>query len=160
MAKNNRLTKAEKQEVLNTVVEGLVKQGRTSTVTTVVGVGLSTGRKCVYRYVPDEVEAPATSCAVGQLIPPDAYQSWMDGQQGSLLEVLKGIDRSKLSSLSKKAFSVTNERFLADLQQMHDTINYDLIGKRFVAALRKSCRLEVTEYHRLEMPPSLAESLL
>lgn len=160
MSKNNRLTKAEKQQVFNLVASRLVKQGRQSVTSVRTPYGQS--KSCVYRK--KVRTGPDLKCAIGQLIPKKAYRPEFDGYEANgdgpqsetgyhITRVIVNLDRDKLSPLSRKALSKPNVLFLRTLQAWHDAVDPKK-GDRFLKELASTAN-DVTQQFRLELPASL-----
>lgn len=166
MSKNNRLTKAEKQQVFNLVASRLVKQGRQSVTSVPTPSGPS--KFCVYRK--KMRTGPDLKCAIGQLIPKKAYRPEFDGHTVGngfdhigmgyyITRLVFSLDRDKLSPLSRKALSKPNHQFLRALQCWHDGIDPTSFGDVFRKKLASASARIVKDFN-LELPASLKAYLL
>lgn len=120
------------QEVFDTVVAALVKQGRKSLAE---NGDPSISKDCRYRG--DD----GLKCAIGHLIPDDEYAEWMEGMGTTTL--LLELESRDMRGLSIYALIDEHNDMLGNLQECHDTSD----DEDFVAEFLDAARREATHFH-------------
>ena len=97
-----------------------------------------TGR-CKYRVFRED--RPPLKCAVGILIPDDAYDTRIEGTVTTLIDNIEYGCRG-FEKLDKEIFNSDNEEILRKLQKVHD--NFDTIEwKQYLVDIANRYKLEV-----------------
>lgn len=125
------------QQVFDTVIEHLIKQGKQAKA--------STGH-CSYRTT------DGLKCAVGCLIPDELYNPILEGRS---VEGIRSITLRQYIYPTLYTFIDKNFDILQDLQSLHDSDNawdsntFSKIGKSEIESIIKSFNLDDTKYRSL-----------